>query len=36
MLEISADRVVEAARALLADGKSGGQESPPHPAGAHG
>jgi len=36
MLEISADRVVEGARALLADSKSGGQESPPRPAGAHG
>jgi heptosyltransferase-1 len=36
LLEISADAVVEAARALLADGKSGGQESPPHTAGAHG
>jgi heptosyltransferase I len=36
MLEISADAVVEAARALLADGKSGGPESPPPTAGAHG
>jgi heptosyltransferase-1 len=36
MLEISAAAVVEAARALLADGKSGGQESAPHTAGAHG
>jgi heptosyltransferase I len=36
MLEISTDAVVEAARALLADGKSGGPESPPHTAGAHG
>lgn len=35
MLEITADVVVEAACALLADSKSG-QESPPDTAGAHG
>ena len=36
MLEITAGAVIQAARALLADGKSGGQESSPHTAGAHG
>ncbi|MGA2344881.1 MAG: glycosyltransferase family 9 protein [Candidatus Sulfotelmatobacter sp.] len=36
MLEISVDEVVDAARRLLAAGKSGGQECPPHTDGAHG
>jgi len=36
MLEITAGAVIQAARALLADGKSGGQESSPHTAGTHG
>ncbi len=36
MLEISVDAVVDAARTLLARGKSGGQECPPHTEGAHG
>jgi heptosyltransferase I len=36
LLEISVDAVVEAARALLAIGKSGGQECPPHTESAHG
>jgi heptosyltransferase-1 len=42
MLEISVDAVVDAARSLLARGKSGGQECPPHMEraphtdGAHG
>lgn len=35
MLEITVDAVVEAARALLADGKSGGQKSPSYTASAH-
>lgn len=35
MLEITTDGVVEAARALLADGKSGGQKSPSYTASAH-
>ena len=35
MLEITTDAVVEAARALLADGKSGGQKSPSYTASAH-
>lgn len=36
MLEIGVDEVVDAARRLLAAGKSGGQECPPHTDGAHG
>jgi heptosyltransferase-1 len=36
MLEISVSEVVEAARRLLAAGKSGGQECPPLMDGAHG
>jgi len=36
LLEISVDAVVEAARTLLAHGKSGGQECPPHMESAHG
>jgi heptosyltransferase-1 len=36
LLEIGVDSVVEAARMLLATGKSGGQESPLHMEGAHG
>lgn len=36
LLEIGVDAVVEAARALLATGKSGGQECPPHTEGARG
>lgn len=36
MLEITVNAVVEAALALLAESKSGGQESPPQRAGAHG
>jgi lipopolysaccharide heptosyltransferase I len=36
LLEIGVDAVVDAARRLLADGKSGGQECPPHTEGAHG
>jgi heptosyltransferase-1 len=36
LLGISADAVVEAARGLLAEGKSGGQECPPHTDGANG
>ena len=36
LLEITADSVVAAARKLLAQGQSGGQECPPHTAGAHG
>jgi heptosyltransferase I len=36
LLEIGVDAVVDAARQLLADGKSGGQECPPHTEGAHG
>ena len=36
MLEISVDAVVDAARSLLADRKSGGQECPPHAGVAHG
>jgi len=36
LLEIGVDTVVEAARTLLAHGKSGGQECPPHMESAHG
>jgi heptosyltransferase I len=36
LLEIGVDAVVSAARTLLAHGKSGGQECPPHMEGAHG
>ena len=36
LLEIGVDAVVDAARRLLADGKSGGQECPPHTESAHG
>jgi len=36
VLEISVEAVVGAARRLLADGQSGGQECPPHTEGAHG
>ena len=36
MLEIGVDAVVDAVRSLLALGKSGGQERPPHMEGAHG
>jgi heptosyltransferase-1 len=36
MLEIGDDAVVDAARALLAHGKSGAQQRPPHLEGAHG
>jgi heptosyltransferase I len=36
LLEIGVDAVVDAARTLLAHGKSGGQECPPHTEGAHG
>lgn len=36
LLEIGVDSVVEAACALLATGKSGGQECPPHTEGARG
>jgi heptosyltransferase I len=36
LLEISVDAVGEAARVLLAIGKSGGQECPPHTESAHG
>jgi heptosyltransferase-1 len=36
LLEIGVDAVVDAARALLAHGQSGGQECPPHTEGAHG
>ncbi len=36
LLGIGVDSVVEAARMLLASGKSGGQECPPHMEGAHG
>ncbi len=35
MLEISAQGVVDAARSLLAEGRRGGQECPPHTDGAH-
>jgi lipopolysaccharide heptosyltransferase I len=36
MMEIGVDAVVDAARALLAHGRSGGQECAPHTEGAHG
>jgi len=36
LLEISTEAVVDAARRLLAEGKSGGQECPPYTDGAHG
>ena len=36
MLEIGVEAVVDAARTLLATGRSGGQEGPPHTEGAHG
>ncbi len=36
LLGISVDAVIDAARALLACAKSGGQECPPHREGAHG
>lgn len=36
MLEIGVEAVVDAARTLLATGRSGGQECPPHTEGAHG
>lgn len=36
LLEISADAVVEAARGLLAEGKSRAPDCPPHTDGAHG
>ncbi len=36
LLEISAEAVVDAARRLLAEGNSGGQECPPYTDGAHG
>ena len=36
LLEIGVDAVVEAVRALLATGKSGGQECPPHTEGSRG
>ena len=36
LLGISVDAVIDAARALLAHAKSGGQECPPHREGAHG
>jgi heptosyltransferase I len=36
LLSIGVDAVADAARALLADSQSGGQECPPHTDGAHG
>jgi heptosyltransferase-1 len=36
LLEIGVNSVVDAARRLLAEGKSGGQECPPHMEGGHG
>jgi heptosyltransferase-1 len=36
LLEISTEAVVDAARRLLAEGNSGGQECPPYADGAHG
>ena len=36
LLEISTEAVVDAARLLLAEGNSGGQECPPYADGAHG
>jgi heptosyltransferase-1 len=36
MLDIGVDAVVDAARGLLSEGKSGGQECPPHIGGVHG
>ena len=36
LLQIGVEAVVKAARSLFAEGKSGGQECPPHTEGAHG